>query len=168
MTSALHVIAGPGPGQLATIAHPRGEPWPAERLGALARAGVNVIVSALTAAEQQRLGFGGTAATAATAGVEFISFPVEEGGIPRVEAAAVVALAAGMAAHVRAGRFVVTQTFGGIGRSTLLACTTLALLGIPPGDALRRITAGTEDEPVRRDWLHEFAASHGARSKASA
>jgi len=64
---------------------------------------------------------------------------------------------------VRAGRFVVTQSFGGIGRSTLLACTTLALLGIAPGDALRRVTAGAEDEPVHRDWLHEFAASHGTR-----
>jgi hypothetical protein len=165
MRAALHVIAGPGPGQLATIAHPRGEPWPAEQLNALARAGVDVIVSALTTAEQHRLDFGETAASAAAAaaaGVEFISFPVEEGGIPRAEAAAVVALAAWMAGHVRAGRFVVTQTFGGVGRSTLLACTTLTLLGIPPGDALRRITTGAGTEPVHRDWLHEFAASHGA------
>jgi hypothetical protein len=160
MRAALHVIAGPGPGQLATIAHPRGEPWPAEQLSALARAGVDVIVSALTTAEQQRLGFGEIAATAAAAGVEFVSFPVEEGGIPRAEAAAAVALAAWMAANVRAGRFVVTQTFGGIGRSTLLACTTLALLGISPGDALRRVTAGPGDEPVQRDWLHDFAAGH--------
>ncbi|MGX6604113.1 hypothetical protein ACWKSP_18540 [Micromonosporaceae bacterium Da 78-11] len=163
MRAALHVIAGPGPGQLATLAHPRGEPWSADQLGALARAGVDVIVSALTSSEQQRLGFGGTAATAASVGVEFISFPVEEGGIPRAEATKVVGLATWMAANVRAGRFVVTQSFGGIGRSTLLACTTLTLLGIAPGDALRRVTAGVPDEPVQRDWLHEFATGHGAR-----
>jgi protein-tyrosine phosphatase len=159
MRPALHVIAGPGPGQLATIAHPRAQAWPAEHLEALARAGVDVLVSALTTAEQHRLGFGGTAAAAAAAGVDFVPFPIAEGGIPREEAAKVIGLAGRLAAHVRGGRFVVTQCFGGIGRSTLLSCTTLVLLGIPPGEALRRVTNGA-DLPITRDWLHEFAAHH--------
>jgi protein-tyrosine phosphatase len=145
-----------GSGQLATIAHPRGDGWPAERLSELADTGVTVLVSALTTTEQQRLGLGGTAAAAAKLGVEFLSFPIAEGGLPRDEAAKVVGLAGRLAAHVRAGRFVATQCFGGIGRSTLLACTTLVLLGIGPGDALRRVTGGSE-MPVTRDWLHELA-----------
>ncbi|MCU7723646.1 hypothetical protein ODJ79_07980 [Actinoplanes sp. KI2] len=157
MTASLHVIAGMGSGQLATIAHPRGDGWPAERLSELADTGVTVLVSALTTAEQQRLGLGGTAAEAARLGVEFVSFPIAEGGLPRDEAAKVVGLAGRLAAHVRAGRFVATQCFGGIGRSTLLACTTLVLLGIGPGDALRRVTGGSE-MPVTRDWLHELSA----------
>jgi protein-tyrosine phosphatase len=159
MESALHVIAGPGPGQLATCAHPRGEDWPLDYLTALAGHGVNVLVSALTAPEQQRLGFAGTILSCATLGVEFIPFPVTDGGPPRDEAAKVIHLASALAAHVRAGRFVVTQCFGGIGRSTLLAGMTLVLLGIPPGDALRRV-AGASEMPVTRDWLHEFAAAH--------
>jgi hypothetical protein len=159
MRPALHVIAGPGPGQLATIAHPRTDPWPAEHLAALGRTGVHVLVSALTTAEHHRLGFGGTAATAAAAGVEFVAFPVADGGIPREEAAKVIGLAGRLATHVRSGRFVVTQCFGGVGRSTLLACTTLVLLGIAPGEALRRVTGGT-DMPITRDWLFEFAAAH--------
>jgi protein-tyrosine phosphatase len=60
---------------------------------------------------------------------------------------------------------VVTQCFGGIGRSTLLSCTTLVLLGIPPGEAVRRVTNGTE-MPVTRDWLHDFAAHHPATAPA--
>jgi len=162
MRPALHVIAGPGPGRLATIAHPRTDAWPVESLAALARSGVQVLVSALTTAELQRLGFGGTAQAAASVGVEFIPFPVADGGIPREEAAKVIALSGRLAAHVRAGHFVVTQCFGGIGRSTLLACTTLVLLGIAPGDALRRVSGGSE-MPVTRDWLFEFAAAHPAR-----
>jgi protein-tyrosine phosphatase len=156
MNAVLHVIAGPVPGQLATIAHPRTDPWPPEQLSALARTGVNVLVSALTAAEQRRLGFDGTAAAATAAGVDFVPFPAADG---RDEAAQVIRLAGRLAAHVRGGRFVVSQCFGGIGRSTLLVCTTLVLLGIPPGEALRRVSNGSE-MPVTRDWLSDFAAGH--------
>jgi len=162
MRAALHVIAGPGPGQLATIAHPRADAWPVEQFGALARAGVNVVVSALTLTEQQRLGIGDTATVAAAYGLDFVSFPVPDGGVPRDEAVQVVALAGRLAGQVRAGRFVVTQCFGGIGRSTLLASTTLVLLGIAPGEALSRVTGGS-DLPITRDWLFDFAASHPAR-----
>jgi hypothetical protein len=159
MRPALHVIAGPGPGQLATIAHPRSEAWPAENLAALARSGVQVLVSALTSAEQQHLGFGGTAEAAAAVGVEFVPFPVADGGIPREEAAKAIALARRLAGYVRSGRFVVTQSFGGVGRSTLLACTTLVMLGIAPGDAVRRVVKN-QDVSIARDWLFEFAAAH--------
>ncbi|MGK5678800.1 protein-tyrosine phosphatase family protein [Actinoplanes sp. URMC 104] len=162
MRAALHVIAGPGPGQLATIAHPRTDAWAPQQLGALARAGVDVLVSALTTTEQHRLGFGDTAAAAEACGLQFVSFPVPEGGVPRDEALQVVDLAGKLAGQVRAGRFVVTQCFGGIGRSTLLACTTLVLLGIAPGEALSRVTGGTE-MPVTQDWLYDFAASHPSR-----
>ena len=158
MRPALHVIAGPGPGRLATIAHPRTDAWPAGLLRALAAAGVHVLVSALSSAELHRLGLDGTGAAAGAAGLAFVPFPIVEGGMPGEEAAKVVGLAGRLAEQVRSGRFVVTQCFGGIGRSTLLACTTLVLLGIAPGDALRRVT-GDSEMPVTRDWLAEFAAS---------
>lgn len=164
MKQLLHVIAGPLPGQspagrLATVAHPRGDAWPTAYLTDLAGAGVQVLVSALTTAEQQRLGFAGTAAEAARLGLEFLPFPAAEGAAPRDEAAQVIGLSGRLAANVRAGRFVVTQCFGGIGRSTLLVCLTLVLLGVPPGDALRRVT-GDIEMPVTRDWLNEFAVQH--------
>ena len=157
MRAPLHVIAGIGSGQLATVAHPRGEAWPVEELSEMAGTGVSVLVSALTSAETQRLGFGGIATVAASYGVEFVPFPVADGGHPREEAAKVVGLAGQLAAQVRAGRFVATQCFGGIGRSTLLASTTLVLLGVGPGEALRRVTGGSE-MPVTRDWLFDFSA----------
>lgn len=156
MTASLHVIFGMGSGRLATIAHPRGDGWEADQLTALAERGVTVLVSALTAPEQQRMGFGETIAAAAGLGVEVLAFPLGESGVPREEATQVVLLAGRLAAHVRAGHFVVTQCFGGVGRSTLLACLTLTLLGIDPSDALRRVTGG-EEMPVTRDWLYDFS-----------
>jgi protein-tyrosine phosphatase len=143
---------------LATIAHPRGDAWPAERLSALAAAGVSVLVSALTPAELQQLGLGGTAEQAGRSGLEFIAFPAADGDGPRDEAAEVVRLARRLAEHVEGGRFVVTQSFGGLGRSTLLACTTLVLLGVSPAEALHRANGDTQT-PVTRDWLYDVAAS---------
>jgi protein-tyrosine phosphatase len=156
MTSPLHVIAEHESGQLGVVAHPRGDAWPAERLNELADRGVSVLVSALTTAELEQLGLGGTADAAAEVGMDFIAFPTADDSVPRDEATKVVLLAGRLAANVRAGRFVATQSFAGVGRSTLLACTTLVLLGIGPSDALRRVIGGTE-VPVTRDWLYELA-----------
>ena len=161
MNAPLHVIAEVASGRLATIAHPRDDPWSADRLGALADTGVSVLVSALTTAEQQSFGFGDTVEAAAEVGMDFISFPTADDSVPRDEATRVILLSGRLAANVRAGRFVVTQCFGGVGRSTMLACTTMVLLGVPPGDALRRVT-GSSERPVTRDWLHEFAAHNRA------
>ncbi len=147
MAPALHVIAGPGPGQLATMAHPPGEPWSAQELGALARAGVGILVCTTEAAGDP-------------AGIELIPFPDTTDPAKREEATEMVALAARLAQDVRAGRFVVTQSSSGIGRSTLLAVMTLVLLGISPGEALRRI-GGRTTADVPRNWLHDFVSTHG-------
>jgi len=174
MRPALHVIAWPGPGRLATMAHPRGGPMLADEMAGLARAGVDVFVSALTWDEDQRLGLTEVAAAASAAGIEFLSFPIADRGVPQAQDLAdrlagedtdVVALGVRLAAHVRAGRFVVTQCFAGIGRSTLLACATLVMLGVGPERALQMVAAArglpVPDTEAQRDWLYEFAATHG-------
>ncbi|MBB2942156.1 hypothetical protein FB565_001869 [Actinoplanes lutulentus] len=148
MAPALHVIAGPGPGQLATIAHSPQEPWSALELGALARSGVQTLV------------FTGMGAEGDTAGIELVSFPDAADPVKREEATEVVALAARLAQDVRSGRFVVTQSTGGVGRSTLLSTMTLTLLGIRPAEALRRIGPRASSE-VPRNWLHDFVSTHG-------
>jgi hypothetical protein len=144
MAPALHVIAGPGPGQLATMAHERHEPWSTPELGALARSGVQILVCP----EQPPM---------ETAGIELVPFPKAE--TEREEAGKMVALAARLAQEVRAGRFVVTQSSADLGRSTLLSVMTLVLLGIRPGEALRRI--GSDPGTVPQDWLHDFVSTHG-------
>jgi protein-tyrosine phosphatase len=165
MRPALHVIAWPGPGRLATMAHPRGGPRLADEMAGLARAGVDVFVSALTWEEDRRLGLTEAASAATAAGIEFLSFPIADRGVPRAGDIAgdsdVVELGVRLAAHVRAGRFVVTQCFAGIGRSTLLAAVTLVMLGIGPQAALRLVSEArglpVPDNDAQRHWLYEFA-----------
>src|SRR3954451_15258076 len=169
MRPALHVIAWPFPGRLATMAHPRGGAWLADEMAGLARAGVDVFVSALTWEEDRRLGLTQVAAAAAEAGIEFVSFPIADRGVPRAQDIAgdtdVVALGVRLAAHLRSGRFVVTQCFAGIGRSTLLACAALVMLGIGPQRALQMVSEArglpVPDTEAQRTWLYEFAAAHG-------
>jgi protein-tyrosine phosphatase len=160
------------------MAHPRGGTLLAAEMAGLARAGVDVFVSALTGDEDRRLGLTGAAAAATAAGIDFLSFPIADRGVPLTrfsfglparEGGAgdidVVALGIRLAAHVRAGRFVVTQCFAGIGRSSLLAAVTLVMLGVGPEAALRMVSEArglpVPDTEAQRHWLYEFAAAHG-------
>jgi protein-tyrosine phosphatase len=176
MRTALHVIAWPGPGRLATMAHPRGGDWLADEMAGLAAAGVDVLVSALTWDEDHRLGLLEAPGAAKAAGIEYVSFPIADRGVPQSDhpAAAldraegcldVVALGIRLAAHVRAGRFVVTHCFAGIGRATLLACATLVMLGVGPERALDLVADArglpVPDTLAQRDWLYQFALNHG-------
>ena len=164
MSTALHVIAWPGPGRFATMAHPRGGDWLANEMTGLARAGVDVLVSALSPQESERLGLAAVAAAAAAVGIEFVAFPIDDRGVPAVVDDAVM-IGVRLAAHMRAGRFVVAQCFAGIGRSTLLACATLVMLGVGPEESLRMVSEArglpVPDTEAQRHWLYEFAATHG-------
>jgi hypothetical protein len=75
----------------------------------------------------------------------------------------VVELGVRLAAHVRAGRFVVTQCFAGIGRSTLLAAVTLVMLGAGAEQALRMVSEArglpVPDTEAQRHWFYEFASA---------
>jgi protein-tyrosine phosphatase len=164
MRPALHVIAWPGPGRLATMAHPRGGGWLADEMTSLAKAGVDVFVSALTPDESRRLGLAEMADAAAVAGIEFLPFPITDRGVPEIVDEAVV-IGVRLAAHMRAGRFVATQCFAGIGRSTLIAVVTLAILGIGADEAIRLVAEArglpVPDTEVQRQWLRTFATEHG-------
>jgi protein-tyrosine phosphatase len=159
MNPGVHVIAWRGPGRLATMAHLRGGCCLSEEMAALARAGVDVLVSALTGEEQRRLAAESAGAAAAAAGVEYVSFPIPDRGVPEPEPA--LELSIRLAAHVRAGRFVAVQCFAAIGRSTLLAGATLVVLGVDVHDAIARMSAArglpVPDTPLQYRWLVEFA-----------
>ncbi|GIF10510.1 hypothetical protein Ate01nite_05420 [Actinoplanes teichomyceticus] len=141
------MIAGPGPGQLATIAHPGDQPWTPPEMAALARAGVQILVC----------GARHRPSTPESSGIELITYPDPDDPATSREATEMVALATRLAQEVRSGRFVVTQSAAELGRTTLLATMTLTLLGIRPGEALRR-TGVTVGRPVPQDWLHDFVA----------
>jgi hypothetical protein len=162
MNPALHVVAWRGPGRLAMMGHPRAGCSVTDEMNALARIGVDVLVSALTDEERRKLGVQDAAAVAvaaAGAGVEYVSFPIPDRGVPDPEA--MLQLSIRLAAHVRAGRFVVTQCFAAIGRSAVLAGTTLVVLGVGVTEAIELMSAArglpVPDTALQHRWLAEFA-----------
>src|SRR5262245_27238339 len=111
-------------GRLATMAAPACCDRLDAQMSALRAAGVAVLVSALTREEYAYLKLAGEEGAARAAGCEFIAFPITDRGVPDHLPAA-LAVADEIAAHMRAGRFVVTHCWGGIGRSTLLAAAAM-------------------------------------------
>jgi protein-tyrosine phosphatase len=155
----LHVIDRPGPGRLATMAHPPGGTRLPAAMAALAATGARVLVSALCDEEVAALELTGQPAAAAAAGLELVRFPIADRGVPERSPAQLVDR---LAAAVQAGRFVVTHCWAGIGRSSLLAGATLVRLGVPPDEAWRLIRAArglpVPDNQVQEAWLFRFAA----------
>jgi len=68
--------------RLAIIPRPRGQDWLLDDIRFLHRAGVDVVVSALTASENEELGLVDESQCCQSSGVEFLSFPIEDRSVP--------------------------------------------------------------------------------------
>ncbi|QSB13589.1 tyrosine protein phosphatase [Natronosporangium hydrolyticum] len=162
MRATLHLIDGPGPGRLATMAHPAGGEQLSASMTALAEAGVATLVCALTDDELARLELTGAPGAAATAGLTYVRFPIPDRTTPQAhQLPAVSDLADQLAGEVRAGRYVATHCWAGIGRSSLLAGATLVRLGFSPAESWQRIRAArglpVPDSADQERWLFRFA-----------
>src|SRR5208282_5309611 len=72
------------------------------------------------------------------AGIEFISFPTPDFGVPKSECQA-AKLAASIAAHISSGRAVAIHCRAGIGRSSLIAACALVSAGLDADTAFSLI-----------------------------
>ena len=82
MKSKVYVIDGPWPGQLAIVSRPRGGDWLDDEIAEWRRAGLEVVVSALTPDEIESMELVHERATAQRHGVEVLSFPIPDRGVP--------------------------------------------------------------------------------------
>ena len=138
MQPQLFAIERAGPGQLATMARPRGGEWLGEDMAGLAGAGVTVLVSLLTDTEMTSLGLTAEDAAARRAGLEFLRLPTPDFHVP--DRAVTLALARDLLARLAGGASVVVHCYGGVGRSSTLAAVVLVLEGVAPPAAWDRIT----------------------------
>ena len=68
--------------RLAILPRPRGWDWLPDDIAAARRDGVDVIVSALTEAENHELGLTEEAQYCKESAIEFLSFPIEDRSLP--------------------------------------------------------------------------------------
>src|SRR5690349_10839669 len=84
MRTSPFVIDLPGPGRLATMAHPASGERLAPDLAHLRACGVDTLVSALTGRECGTLDLAREAELAYQAGLSFVSFPIPDRGVPEI------------------------------------------------------------------------------------
>jgi protein-tyrosine phosphatase len=159
MTSELYWIPIES-GRLAIMARPRSGDWLSDEIAGWRKDGVDVAVSLLEPHEARELELDAEATECANARIEFVSFPIQDRGVPLSvpETRALIELLAG---KLKTGASIAIHCRAGIGRSALIAACTLTKLGMAPKDALRligkarRLTVPDTEEQAR--WVETFA-----------
>jgi protein-tyrosine phosphatase len=162
MRTELYWIEGPWNGRLAIMPRPRGGDWLEDEIRSWRQAGVDCVVSLLTADERSELELDGEGKACAKEGLEYLSFPITDRGTPASRTAMLefvrplerkLALGHGVAIHCRAG----------IGRSALLAACLLVAAGLDVAGAFQRISAArgcpVPDTIGQKEWVARLATS---------
>lgn len=150
------------PVRIGILPRPRGGDWLDDEIASLAAQGVDILVSLLTQEEAADLELVDEAASCKANGVTFISFPIEDRGIPD-ERRAVRALIDELCEVLEQKKGVAIHCRAGIGRSSMIAALVLAAIDVPIDDTFRMIASarGCEvpDTPQQREWVLRFQNS---------
>jgi protein-tyrosine phosphatase len=144
--------------RLAIMARPRSGDWLEDEIRHWRRSGIDVVVSLLERDEVEDLDLGREASLCAENGIEFLSFPIRDRGLPADEAAFgcfandLAKTQKAVAVHCRAG----------IGRSSLMVATMLIGSGASAEDALAAIAKArgvpVPDTDEQRVWIERIGA----------
>jgi protein-tyrosine phosphatase len=152
-------------GLLGIMPRPRGGDWLGDELQALDKAGVNVVVSLLTADEVSELELQDEERLCGDCGLRFISFPIPDRSVPfsMPEAGRSLDL---ILEELWAGKAVAVHCRMGIGRSSLIAACLLKSQGIGVDEAFAMISRArgfsVPDTEEQREWVKGFVGGrHG-------
>jgi protein-tyrosine phosphatase len=144
------------------MARPRADEWLETEVNAWKDAGIDVVVSLLENEEVSELGLQREAELCRSRGIDFISFPIPDRGVPESRRDA-TQIAQMLAAGLRDGRSMAIHCRAGIGRSSVIAACALTCSGIEPEEALRLISASrglvVPDTDEQRDWVVAFGSA---------
>lgn len=161
--AGLHWIEAPEllPGRVALGPAPRGGSWLLAEVAARHEAGVQVLVSLLESREAAMFDLAMEAELCRRAGIEFLSFPIMDHGIPGAGPES-KRFIQDLVRQVREGRAVLIHCLAGIGRSATIAAGVLLAAGIPLEETLRRLEVArgfaVPETAGQLDWLRRFAA----------
>jgi protein-tyrosine phosphatase len=148
------------------MARPAGGARLAGDLNGMARAGVDLVLSLLPDDEVAELALEDEPRLARAAGLAFRRFPIPDFGVPPLDDGT-FAVVEQLAARVRGGQSLVIHCRMGVGRSSLVAASVLAVLGVAPEAALAQIQLArgcpVPDTAAQRAWVLQFAADYAAR-----
>jgi protein-tyrosine phosphatase len=160
MNPKLYWIDGPWQGKLAISARPRGGDWLEDDISGWRRAGVDVVVSLLTTQENADLQLGEESSLSQPRGLRFLSFPVEDRGVPVSQQGALAAVAK-VNEMLQQGKNVAVHCRQGIGRSGMFVTASLVLCGWAVNDAMNLVSQArgltVPETPEQREWIREIS-----------
>lgn len=144
------------PGRLAVVARPRSVSHFAE----LKAQGIDVIVSMLEPGEAEEVGLSDEAYHCERAGIDFLSVPITDHGIPE-SVELIDSAVMEIAAQLALGRGVGAHCYAGLGRSPLMVASVLIRHGMSDSRAIDLVSAARGFDVPEMDsqhtWLFEYA-----------
>ncbi len=154
--------------RLAIIPRPRGQDWLPDDISLLQRAGIDVVVSALTAAENEELGLVEESRCCQSIGIEFLSFPIEDRSVPN-SSAEFTELVNSVTDLLRRGKAVAVHCRAGIGRSSMIVASALIRIGLSTESAFRSIEESrgcpVPDTHEQRRWVERHSSGFDSPGK---
>lgn len=154
--------------RLSITPRPRGKDWLEDDIRFLQRAGVQVLVSALTLAEAEELGLLEEGYFCQTNSLEFLSFPIEDRSVPQ-SFDEFDGLVNAVKDHLRNGKAVGIHCRAGIGRSSMIVASVLVRTGLSVDSAFRTIQeargCSVPDTAEQRQWVERYSSRVGALGK---
>jgi protein-tyrosine phosphatase len=153
MPSDLYWIDVAGASKLAIMARPRAGDWLGDEVAHWKRSGVGLVVSLLERDEVDDLGLGMEAALCRENGIEYLSYPIPDRGVPG-DVKSAMRFAAELAGR---GELIAIHCRAGIGRSSMMAAAVMIAKGVEPAAALLAIERARglpiPDTDAQRDWV---------------
>ena len=153
--STVYWVETGAPGRLGILARPRAGDWLEDEMKALREAGLDVLVSLLTAEEEAELELQAERRFCEAAGMMFVSFPIDDRGTPESDSDA-IALVERVERSVREGKAVGIHCRMGIGRSSMIAAGALVMLGVNGERAFELLASSrglaVPDTEAQRHW----------------
>jgi len=127
------------------------------------RAGVGVVVSLLERDEAAQLELEHEGEVVRLNGIDFISFPIPDRGVPASLLLALPLLKK-IAGALEEGKNVAVHCRQGIGRSGMIAAGVLMSSGLGTEDAIKAVSNArgvpVPETPAQVEWLHHLSSAH--------
>lgn len=142
------------------VPRPRGGDWLEDEIKRLRIAGIEIVVSLLTSAEQREFGLEHESELCRAIDMDFWSLPIPDMGIP-LDNAAALKIVRDIQDALDSGRSVAIHCRQSIGRSSIIAASVLVRYGVTPDRAFSLI-AQARGYPVpeteqQREWVARFS-----------
>jgi protein-tyrosine phosphatase len=160
MRTEIHWIQALKQVRLALMPRPRGWDWLSDEILGWCQEGVGLVVSLLQAPEVRELGLEAEARLCEHNGIEFVSFPIPDRGVPP-SLPNTRRLVDDLHTKLRSGVGVAIHCRAGIGRSALIAGCVLLRLGVEVADVFpmlaRARRLAVPDTRAQEEWLTQFS-----------